>query len=142
MRQPPDRLRARPTPETGPRNVQVTGTALDSLRLHAPADAVPDPADVAALVEQSAERDTWQRVALARERAAYLRGRADGIDIGRRHAEEEQARAWRAIAHSVAAGGTPYAELERRRHMLWGEQRTRETFGQPHRLDRTPREAA
>jgi hypothetical protein len=114
MRQPPDRLRGRPTPETASSNVQVTGTALDFVRLQAPADAAPDPAGVAALLELSAERDAWQRVSLAREREAYRCGREDGIEEGRRLEAGERDALWHANAAQLARGET-FAELERRR---------------------------
>lgn len=71
------------------------------------------PPDLLAL---SAERDAWQRLSLARERASYERGRADGITEGRRLEAAATAAAWHRLAAPVLAG-TPYAELETRR---WG----------------------
>jgi hypothetical protein len=137
MPQPPERPGGRPTPETASSNVQVTGTALDSLRLHAPADAVPDPADVAALLELSAERDTWQRVALGRERDAYRCGHADGMRLGYERGRSDEAaereaafRAW-VTGAGIASGAVTHAELERRR---WGPG-GRDHFGDPREGD-------
>ena len=47
-----------------------------------------------------------------------------------------------AIARPVARGGPAYAEIERKRWTVRGEQRTRETFGQPHPGDYLGRDGA
>jgi hypothetical protein len=64
---------------------------------------------------------------LAWWREGFRLGYLAGVDHGRRQAEAEQARSWYAIAHPVAVGGIPHAELERRR---WGPG-GREHFGEP-----------
>jgi hypothetical protein len=69
-------------------------------------------------------------------------GYAAGYEAGRRDEADERDRAWNAIAAPIARGGPAFAELERRRYMLYGEQRTRETFGEPHPADRPGRAAA
>lgn len=56
--------------------------------------------------------------------AAYAAGRED-------ESADRDAR-WNEIARPVARGGPAHAELERRRWTVRGEQRTQETFGQPH----------
>jgi flagellar biosynthesis/type III secretory pathway protein FliH len=81
---------------------------------------ITDPADVASLLELSAERDQWQAVALARERAAYERGysagQADGWQQGYEARYAELAQAWHEAARHVAHGDPrSFAELERRR---------------------------
>jgi len=47
---------------------------------------------------------------------------------------------WHAVAEPVARGGPSYAEVERRRWQVRGEERTRQTFGQPHPADFLGRE--
>jgi hypothetical protein len=91
--------------------------------VHAPTDAAPDPADVAALVELSAERDAWRRVALGRERDAYRCGLALGISLGYERGRSDEAaereaafRAW-VTDTGISRGAVTHAELERRR---WG----------------------
>lgn len=87
---------------------------------------------VAELLDLSTERDLWLLRIRQAWRAAFDLGRQIGRREGRAEAEAEQARAWRTVAGPVAEGGTTYAELERRRWTVRGEQRTRETYGQPH----------
>jgi hypothetical protein len=80
-------------------------------------------------------------------REEYERGRADGWREGREDAHREVERDWREMARKVARGGPSHAELEAHRwHVccrpcrLGGhragctdcEDRTRETFGEPH----------
>ncbi len=76
---------------------------------------IPSHADVAWLLTLSDERDQGQRVCLARERAAYERGRADGIEAGRRLEAAERDAGWARIAKPIARGGPTYAELQKRR---------------------------
>lgn len=89
----------------------------------------------AAVLERSAERELWLRRELAAEVRGYERGRAAGYEEGYAASEREMAQCWHEIADPIACGGPSYAELERRRWMLRGEQRTRKTFGQPHADD-------
>ena len=70
---------------------------------------------------------------------AYERGRADGWRQGYESAEADMAGRWRAASQRIARGGISYRELEARRWVLRGEQRDRETFGQPHPDDRVSR---
>ena len=76
----------------------------------------------------SDERDTWQQRLLDAERAAYRSGYADG------RADERVAadRAWAARRPFKAPDGPDLAEVEALRWELRGQQRTRQTFGQPH----------
>jgi phosphosulfolactate phosphohydrolase-like enzyme len=88
---------------------------------------VPQPPDIAALLALSDERDQWERRLLAAERAGWQaagRAHADGYHAGyidgllrRKHLEHDAVEA---------------AKLYARRWTLRGEQRTRETFGEPH----------
>ena len=82
--------------------------------------SIASATDTAPLLELSAERDQWQRVALARERAAgdrrYREGYADGYREGyaARYAELEAA--WHAVSRHVATSDPrSFAELERAR---------------------------
>jgi hypothetical protein len=90
---------------------------------------ISDPADVARVLELSDERDEWQRVCLARERAAFERGRREGWDTGRRALLDELAEAQRYMCQRVRPilMSPPFAELELRR---WGPG-GREHFGDP-----------
>ena len=88
---------------------------------------VHDPGDIARFIALSDERDQFERVCLARERAAYLHGQAAGIEIGRRLEAAERHAGWVRIASPIARGGPAYAELERRRYGPGG----REHFGDP-----------
>jgi hypothetical protein len=93
---------------------------------------------MADLLITSAERDRWRQRIEAAEKGAYLLGRADGYDRGYAARAAELERDWQEIARPIARGGPSYSELERRRWMLRGEQRTRGTFGQPHPDDFLP----
>ena len=68
---------------------------------------------------------------IARERAAYERGRADArqeaYDRGRVDEAAERDRQWDEVAQPIARGGPSHAELEERR---WGPG-GRAAFGQP-----------
>lgn len=75
---------------------------------------IHDGAVIARLLRLSDERDEWQRVSMARERAAYERGRARGRWEGIAEAEASMAAAWARIARPIARGVT-FAELQRRR---------------------------
>lgn len=83
------------------------------------------------LLALSDERD----VQLALRRRAYMEGwkagHMAGIGDGRQAEAAERDRAWNAIARPIARGGAAHAELERRRWTVRGEQRTRETYGDP-----------
>lgn len=108
--------------------------ALDGER-----DSALRAADVLAL---SDERDLWLRRVLVSWSAGLRLGRREGFVAGYAQAERDMARGWREVAGPVARGGPPYAELERRRWMLRGEPRTRQTFGWPHRDDHPGNDAA
>jgi hypothetical protein len=86
-------------------------------------------AELLAVVDHGAE--IRYRHQLARE--AYQAGVEAGLArvVG---ADEE---AWRVAAGRVRvmAASPPWAEVEARRWSVRGEQRTRETFGRPHRGD-------
>jgi hypothetical protein len=96
----------------------------------------------AGLLALSAERETQLRLRHGYWREGYRLGYAAGYEAGRRDEADERDRAWHAIAAPIARGGPAFAELEQRRYMLWGEQRTRETFGEPHSADRRPSKLA
>jgi hypothetical protein len=93
-----------------------------------------------AVIGQDAdELDGWQAAvqdlkSLGGMCAAYAAGRED-------ESADRDAR-WDRIARQAHAHGTPYAEIDRRRWVVRGEQRTRETFGQPHPDDYMGREAS
>ena len=62
------------------------------------------PAAIARELERSDERDQWERVCQARERAAYERGLVRGRWEGIANAETRMAAAWHAIAYPVSRG--------------------------------------
>jgi hypothetical protein len=76
---------------------------------------------LAALLGLSDERDQWQRVGLARERAAWRRGWRDGYGAGYRAGYELAVRAWKVTA-GVVSGGPSHAELDRRRYPPGGRE--------------------
>ena len=80
----------------------------------------------------SNEREMWLRRVLAAEVAGFARGREAGYREGREAEAADRDAAWLRIARPVARGGPSFAELERRRWRLRDEQRTRESFGEPH----------
>jgi hypothetical protein len=96
-------------------------------------------ADRARLLALSGERDLWRAYADTLWRLAYWWGRADGVQEGRRLEAAERDRLWHEMAQRVARGDPrSHAEVERERWKVFGEQRTRETFGLPHPADRRP----
>lgn len=98
---------------------------------------IPAEATHSTVLAESDERDMWQRAALARERAAYRRGHAAGVEEGRRAEAAERDAAWHAFAAPVVKHlqGPSFAELERRR---WGPG-GRAHFGDPRPGDFTGR---
>ncbi|MGO9298413.1 MAG: hypothetical protein ACLP52_31825 [Streptosporangiaceae bacterium] len=94
------------------------------------------------VLARSAERDQF----LERIQAAWSEGWLAGHEIGWRggygEAQKEMETRWSSFAAPMArqlARAPSFPELERRRWMLRGEPRTRETFGQPHSADYTGR---
>ena len=87
----------------------------------------PPAAEVAALLSLSRERDEWELVRTARERAAFVRGRKLGRREGYEAAEADMAARWNRIARPVVRNDPEHAELELRR---WGPA-GREHFGDP-----------
>jgi hypothetical protein len=94
--------------------------------------------DRAALLALSHERDLHLARRHAWWREGYRLGAEDGYRQGYERACADMEAAWREAARPVARGGASHAELERRRWTVFGEQRTRETFGLPHPADRRP----
>jgi hypothetical protein len=94
--------------------------------------------NAAELLALSHERDLHLARRHAWWREGYRRGAEHGYRQGYERARSDMEAAWREAARPVARGGPSYAELERRRWRLYGEQRTRETFGRPHPADRRP----
>jgi hypothetical protein len=88
------------------------------------------PEALAALLELSAERDKW----LARLGAEYLIGWKLGYAAGSAAERLEADQAWSALPRRRLPYA-PLADVEAKRWELRGEQRTRETFGQPHPAD-------
>lgn len=88
-------------------------------------------ADVRRVLAMSDSIDLQLRLRLAAWSEGWRSGHAAGYLDGRRDAHRELAD-WHAIADPAATGGPSHAELERRRWRLRGEQRTCETFGEPH----------
>lgn len=96
---------------------------------------------LADLMAASATADTGREVMwrqLCRE--SWQDGYRVGESAGREAEAREREAAWARITRPIASGPA-HAELERRRWTVHGEQRTRETFGQPHPLDRPVRAA-
>ena len=87
----------------------------------------PTAAAVAALLGLSDERDEWEFVCTARERAAFAWGRKLGQQEGYEAAEADMAARWNRIARPVVRNDPEHAELELRR---WGPA-GREHFGDP-----------
>ena len=92
--------------------------------------ALSDERDVQLELRRRAYRDGWEA------------GHMTGVGDGRQAEAAERDREWNAIARPVARGGPAYAEIERKRWTVRGEQRTRETFGQPHPGDYLGRDGA
>lgn len=122
-------------PETAERRPLHTDGAPDA---YSPRVTIPDPASIAAVLALSDERDLWQRAALARDRAAYWRGRQDGITEGRASEAAERDADWHRIASATVklCLSPDHAELERRR---WGPG-GRAHFGDPRPGDYQGRE--
>jgi hypothetical protein len=89
------------------------------------------PSEQAALLALSDERAQWQKYALDLARDAYR----DGYRDGRADEARDADRAWAAQPRQRVRDGDALADVEARRWKLRGEQRTRETFGQPHPAD-------
>jgi hypothetical protein len=98
----------------------------------------PEPMSVAGWLSLSAERDRQLRLRHGYWREGHRHGYERGWRAGYEAARREQEAAWRPLAARVARGASDptFAELERRRWAVHGEQRTRETFGRPHPADR------
>jgi hypothetical protein len=90
--------------------------------------------EAAELLDRSDERDAQ----LELRHRAY----AEGYGAGRQAEGSERDALWNRIARQAHAHGTPYAEIERRRWVVRGEQRTRGTFSQPHPGDFQGRDGA
>jgi hypothetical protein len=97
-------------------------------------DPVPLSDAVAELLSESDRRDLELQARIAWAAAEHERGRELGIEEGRRQALAEESAQRREAAGLVqaATSGPTQAELQRRRWMLRGEERTRETFADPH----------
>ena len=80
-------------------------------------EPVPLRQALAELLELSAERDGWVRLALDWARSAYRRGYRDGHDAGYRTGYDQAVREWKITAAGMThLGGPPFAELDRRRY--------------------------
>lgn len=110
---------------------------------HLSAAATPPPSNVAstgmvtdqaAVLALSDERDRWLHARLGFARYAHQRGYTEGWEAGRRALLEDLATDQRYMLAKLRPvfERPDHAQLERRRWILRGEQRTRETFGQPH----------
>jgi hypothetical protein len=90
------------------------------------------------LLALSDERDTQLRL----RHGYWAEGWRGGYDYGWKQGYEQACAdleaLWHEVAAKVARGGPSHAELERRRWTVHGEQRTRDTYGQPHPADRRP----
>jgi hypothetical protein len=102
------------------------------------------------LLALSDERDLWLWALHAAEREGFERGRTLGHDEGFAQAERDMAQRWQEVARPVARGGPAHGEIEaarwhvccrpcrlggHRRGCADCEDRTRETYGQPHPAD-------
>ena len=82
-------------------------------------DSNPPPPDPSRLLELSAERDQWQRLAQAMWRDGYTAGRADAY----RQGYEQAVREWKITAAGLThLGGPPWEELDKRRYPPGGRQ--------------------
>jgi hypothetical protein len=86
----------------------------------------------------SAERDWWLRRLLAAERAAWLEGYEAGNRDGYLHGTRQLEAEWRAAVVPVIDRTVRHLDAMGARWTLRGDDRTRETFGQPHPGDRFP----
>lgn len=102
------------------------------------------------LLALSDERDLWLRRLHTAEREALERGRTLGYDEGFAQAAQDMERRWREIARPVARGAPTHGEVEaarwhvccrpcrlggHRRGCADCEDRSSETYGQPHPAD-------
>jgi hypothetical protein len=98
--------------------------------------ALPEPASlrqaIGELLDRSDERDVYNARIKAAWSEGWLVGHQIGYDGGYGEAQRDMARRWHEVADPAARGGPQHAELQRRRWMLRGDQRTRGTFGQGH----------
>lgn len=88
--------------------------------------------DTGELLGLSDERDIQLELRHRAWREGWHAGYADGYGAGHQDEAADRDREWNRIARPVARGGPAHADLERKRWTVRGEQRTRETFGQPH----------
>lgn len=86
----------------------------------------------------SDERDHWLERLTREHRAGYDMGLETGRRQGYERAMREMELAWRPVSERYSRPGDSYAQVEKRRWKLWGQERTRDTFGQPHPDDRIP----
>jgi hypothetical protein len=107
----------------------VFTTVEISAELIAAAELSPDL--VAIVVALSDEREQWLTRLLDAERASYVTGYTDGYG-DRMHAES---RAWSLLPRQELPESLSLDELEARRSVLRGEQRTPATFAAPHAAD-------
>lgn len=96
------------------------------------ADAFPDI--VALLLDPAAEVELRRQLCREVARDAWR----DGHRAGYERAMRDMARAWAEVAVPASKGGPTYQELEARRWTVRGEQRSRETYGEPHAEDYAP----
>lgn len=106
------------------------GPILEAIALLPPEKAAAARAVLLALIpDHAADLSRARQDCREAARDAYRRGYTAGYERGARVIGAQ----WPRIA--AAADGLSHAELERRRWTLRGEQRTRETFGDPHPAD-------
>lgn len=87
---------------------------------------------VAELLAAQADPVTEIELRCQQVREAYEAGRAGGWREGYEHGARLLDTEWPAVIAPMLSGRPDHRELERRRWALRGEQRTRETFGDPH----------
>jgi hypothetical protein len=84
MRRPPDSRRARPTPETGSRQVKATGTALDASSISAGAQTSGErrrpPTAYVSLFVPAQRRRWWHYWYTCRRCGTYQLGRAPRLE--------------------------------------------------------------
>lgn len=90
----------------------------------------------------SDERDWWLSRLLAAERAAWLAGYEAGNHDGYLHGTRQMEAGWRRDVVPVIDRTIRHVDAMEARWKLRGDDRTRETFSQPHHGDRFPRGAA
>jgi hypothetical protein len=78
---------------------------------------IPQPPDIASLLELSDERDQWERLCRSREREAYRHGYSAGRADGYRDGYSQAVIDWKVTAAGMTnLGGPTSAELDRRRY--------------------------